>query len=533
MGRSDRRATASIVLKSVDGSWTTIGGEVGRGIVPEGLTCSANEAGPDTASFVLRREPSVAWPDLSAFNQCEISIGGRRVWGGRIWEAPISDGGEKVIQVQARGWQYHLDDDLIRRLYVATDLSAYRDQRSFPSASLVNHKAGPQIQASDGAITLIFPNGFSVVNADYATATIDLGSALAKRVVITWERIASGYSDADCSIYSRGSSSEDATTAGDDSFSLLTSASGVLAHTFSTARRYHHLILFRNGGTGIFGQDQGVRITAVKLFGETAYESGNASILKADQVLYDVLTSGALPLLDASTAEISLGSFSIPDLAPAGYQTPRALIAAANAYEGNLVGVDADRRLFSRERATVPDLEIGGWSGSALQDASTNSAEGLYSQVIVQGQTPDGTPIAEVRTATVSLLDRQGFTRTAVLQVDAPLTTGAAQALGDIWLDERAAPKFKGTVTIEGHGGARRLSGEGVHASDLLTRGGELLRLSHLIDPADGSQGRDGLIKSVQYVHDTETATVELDNERGNFATLLERLGANVSAALR
>ncbi len=528
----DRRAGVSVNLKTADGPWQSLGREIARGVFPEGVVLTANEGGPDTASFALRRKSSVPWPDLAAFNQLDHHIGGLPVWGGRVWEAPLSDTGDEVIQVQARGWQYHLDDDLLQRLYVHTDLSAYRDQRSFPSAPLTSFFAGPQVQTGSGVITMVFPDNYTVAVGEGVGVTIDLGASLAKRAVVTWERVGGAHGGIE--IYSRGSTSENAFTAGDDSnVNLGVSAGGTIAHTFGAARRYHHVFLYFTAGAGTFGADQGARITSIQLFGETAYESGNASVLKADQVLEDVLASGALPLLDSRTDRIAAGAFSIPDLAPAGYQTPRAIIAAANAYEGNLIGVDADRRLFSRERATVPSVEIGAWPGSSFQDASTNSAEALYNRVIVTGTTPDGAPVNEVRTAPSSLLTRQGFTRTATLAVSAPLSTTAAQTLGDIWLGDQANPKFKGTATVTGHGGARNINGGDVHASELLLRCGQQLRVGHLIDPATGALGRDATIRSVQYVHDTETATVELDNERGNFATLLERLGANVSAALR
>lgn len=525
----DRRAGISVFLKTADGPWQSLGRELARGVFPEGVSLSANEGGPDTASFALRRKSSVPWPDLAAFNQVEIHVGGLPVWGGRIWEAPLSDTGEDQIAVTARGWQYHLDDDMVQRVYVHTNIGAYRDQRSFPSALLTSHLAGPQVQASDGAITLIFPAGYTVVNNEQVCATFDAGAALIKRAVVTWERV--GISDSDDTVRSRGSTAESAATAGDDATAVLTSASGTISHTFAAARRYHHVMIYRNGAGGTFGADQGARITAIKLFGEAAYESGGASILKASDVVSEA-RSGA-PLLDDSDALIDATSFSIPDLAPQGYQTPRSLMSAANAYEGNLLGVDVNRRVFFRERATVPVVEIGAWPGSQFQDSSTNSAEGLYNRVIVQGTGPDGTPINEVRTATSSLLTRQGFTRTAVLSVSAPMTTTSAQAIGDVWLAERSSPKFKGTVTVQGHGAARAINGGGIHPSELLLRGGDLLRVGHLIDPGTGAIGRDGVIKSVSYSHDTETATVELDNERGRFETLLERLAVVTTQAVR
>lgn len=532
MGRMTRRSEASILLKSVEGEWAKVGSGEARGIVPEGIVMTANEGGPDTAGFTLKRRSSVPWPDLLAFNQCEISIGGVPVWGGRVWEAPLSDRrGDNAIAVQARGWQYHLDDDLVRRFYVHADLGAYRDQRSFPTAVLGSHLAGPQVQSGDGVITLVFPSGYTAVNNEQVCVTFDAGAALIKRAVVTWERI--GISDADDTVRSRGSTAESAATAGDDATAVLTSASGTIAHTFGAARRYHHVMVYRNGAGGTFGADQGARITSIKLFGETAYESGNASILKADQVIDDVLGSGAVPLLSNSTTGIVAGTFSIPDLALGGYQTPRRIMEAANAYEGNLLGVDLGGRVFFRERASAPEVEVGHWSGSEFEDAATNSGEALYNRVIVRGQTADGAPVEEIRTASSTLLDRQGFTRTAELAVGSALTTTSAQLLGDIWLGEMSRPKFKGRLSVQGHGGARRVTGGGIHPSELLLRYGQLIRLNHLIDPADGSRGRDGGIKSISYVHDSETATLELDNERGNFATFLSTLDVLTQAALR
>lgn len=531
MGAQDRRADAVVILKAAGGEWTTIGAGYGRGIFAEGITVSVNDAGPDTCGFMLRRRAVLPWPDLLAFNRADIWIGGTPVWGGRVWEAPLSDTGDDVIAVTGRGWQYHLDDDLLQRLYVHTDLTAYRDQRSFPSSTLSAHHATPQVGVGDGAITLIFPDGYTVTNNEQVVATIDLGASLAKRAVVSWERV--GVSDADDTVRSRGSTSEDAAVAGDDSTGALTSASGTISHTFGAARRYHHVMVYRNGAGGTFGADQGVRITAIKLFGEAAWESGGASILKASDVVEDVLSSGAVPLLDTDTSRIEATSFSIPDLAPAGDISPRALLAAVNAYEGKLLGVDAAGRLFFRARPATPAVEVGAWPGSSFNDSSTNSGEGLYNQVIVRGAGADGSEIRELRTATSGLLARQGFNRTATLSAGSLLTSASAQALGDLWLEEKSSPPLKGTLTVQGFGGARAISGGPIHPSSLLLRAGELIRLGNLIDPTDGAVGRDATIRSVSYAHDTETATLELDNERGRFEAFLERLAVVTTQAVR
>lgn len=539
MGRSDSRASVSVILKAVDGSWTTVGGENSRGIVPEGVTISANEAGPDTCSFTLRRKASVQWPDLVAFNQAEVWVGAVPVWGGRIWEAPLSDGDEDMIAVTGRGWQYHLDDDLVDKYYVTTNLTAFRDQRSYATADLTSFIAGGGVASADGGIPVIgFPYNSAVGNAQASGVTLDLGpNRTAKRIVVTWGAL---NGNGAFQLYARAHSAEnpltgsasDAISVGHETIATSPSTT-TSAGTFSTPYRYVSIFIYRDDGApvGAVTADHIVRISSVQVFAATAYESGNASILKASQVVADALTGA--PLLDTSTDDIETTSFSIPDLAPSGYQTPRQLMTAANAYEGNLLGVGIDRKVFFRERSTIPRVEVGEWSGSQFQDSSTNSGEGLYNRVIVQGSGPAGEPINEVRTATSSLLDRQGFDRAAVLSVGAPMTTASAQAIGDVWISEKARPPLKGTLVVKGTGGARWIAGGSLHASELLLLVGERIRIGNIVDPDDGSWGRDGTIKSVSYAHDTETATVELDSERGRFETLLERLAVVTTQAVR
>lgn len=525
-----------MILKSVDGAWSIVGKDIGRGVHPEQVSLSANEAGPDTCSFLLRRRGNVPWPDLQAFNQAEVWVDGSPVWGGRVWEAPIT--GDQVA-VQGRGWQYHLDDDMLHRFYVRTRLADFRDQRTFVTAHLPAYQVNGEVTGTGGAIQLRWARGSNAVGHDRLGTTMDFGENAngPKRVVVTYE---TSNNTTDVFLYARSHDDEsewDSDLAGDISDAwtgqLLTSlgASGTTAGTFATRRRYLTIFMFRdNAATGSFGADVWVRLNGVQVFASTSYESGNASILKADTVIKDVLASGAVPLLSDDTTLITAGSVNIPDFAPDGYQTPRQLVEAANAYEGNLAGVNAQRQLFSRERDTTATIEAGA-TGFQFQDATTNTGGELYNKVIVQGTAPDGTPISEARTASSSLLTRQGFTRTATLNVTAAVTASAAQTLGDVWLGEYSTPKFKGTATFTGPGSVRTIGGATLHPSQLLHYGGRLLRVP-VVDPATGGWTRDCLIKSVTYDHDSETATVELDNERGNFQTLLNRYGVNVNQAL-
>jgi len=690
----------SVKLKAVDGAWTRLGADGSRGIVPEGFSASASEAGPDTCSFTLRRVAALPWPDLLAFNQCEVHVGGALVWGGRIWEAPLSDTEEDVIAVQGRGWQYHMDDDLIKRTYVHSRLSDWRDSRTFPTTTLTSpggHSAIGVVNNDRGAIVLQYASGTNVAAQVVVGVTQDFGSPseAPKRCVIEYE---TNSDSIDFSLYVRSHALEDqiaSLTLGaySDAISAQTftalGRSGTIAGTFGTKYRYVTIMLYYNAGAGTFGQNWTLRIKAARMFRATAYESGNASILKSSDVVKDVLASGALPLLDQTTEAITDSAFNIPEFAPQGRQTPRALIDAVNAYEGNLAGVDARRRVFFRERPLAATLEVGEWSGSSFQDGSTNSGEGLYNRVLVQGTGPDGQTIEATRfaddvapglaitsdsgaisnpsfetdttgwtafigsmarstaqffegaaslaitssspgasavirttsstlppgsyscrfsvrhisgvvgvfgmdvllsvetenlgvtgaafdgsntwksytvgfqlaesstvvlqlTANISavstlacyldavrifnvdlgLVSRQGFTRSAVLPVQSALTQASSERIGDLWLGERVFPPFKGTMTM-GPGGCRHaLTGNTIHPSELLLRVGERIRFCHLPDPTTGASAREGTIKSVSYTHDTETASVELDNERGRLTALLERLAIVTGQAL-
>ena len=316
------RAYPAVLIRAVDSPWAQVGSDQARGITVEGLQASANEWGSDSVSFALKRRAEAPWPDLAAFNHMEVQIGGVPVWGGRVFDAPLSDGGEDQIGVQGRGWQYHLDDDLMRRVYAQTDLGVYRDHRQAdPTSDLSTHTAGAVVNAGGGTIQLEWPTGYTVALNHLIHVVFDAGSSILRRAVVAWERV--GVSASDITLFSRGSDLLSGAS-GDDGTAVQTSASGTISHTFSANRRYHHVFLFYGGAGGAFGVDQGVRITAIRTFGSASYESGGVSILKLDQVVKDA--AAVAPLLSTDYSQVAAGSFSIPDLAPDGYQTPRQLM---------------------------------------------------------------------------------------------------------------------------------------------------------------------------------------------------------------
>src|SRR4051812_26005403 len=127
----------TVRVASLDGTWTTIGGDRPRGVWPEGVVLEADGWGSSKASFNLRRDPTTFWPDIGAFTPVEVDVASTLVWSGRVSETPARVA-QRTMNVQCEGWQYHLDDDLYQRFYVHTKLTEWRDSRSFLTQPLGN-----------------------------------------------------------------------------------------------------------------------------------------------------------------------------------------------------------------------------------------------------------------------------------------------------------------------------------------------------------------------------------------------------------
>lgn len=528
-----RRPLLAIRLRGPGREWSVLGADDARGIVAEGFTATADRGGPVTCAFNLRRDPTVVYPDLGAFSELDAEIGNQLVFGGRVWELPGTRGTERSLSVSARGWQSHLEDDVVRRSWVHARLGDYRDKRTASlTVNLLSWYGGADIVSARGATTIMLPNGTLVPNAGFAGIVLDLVTADARRVSIEWE---SSNTDGGTTFYCRGADDVDGLVGVTDAFTftIATGTSGTTSGTFSANKRYVLLFLYTATGRTSTADDW-IKLKTVRVFRSAGYESSGASVLRASTVVTDVLASGALPLLSTSTERIvqsgliDAGTRGIPHFdTGGGYQSPRQVIDAANAYHGWNVGVDARKRLFFEPRADLPVCEVGEWSGAEFSDQSTASAETLYNRVIVQGQDAAGSPVNVIRTATVPALDLMGVTRTMVLAVGAVLNTASAEAIGDAWLSEKARSQFKGSLRVVGMGSVRDLAtGRPMHPSELLRLTGQMIRISHLIDPDTGGQGRDAIIAQVQYAHDDESASISLDNENGRLDALLARVGA-------
>lgn len=393
-------ADVSILLQALDGTWERCGSDRAIGVVPESLEASDNESGSDIASFDLKRSPIALWPDLGSFAPVVIEIGGVPSWRGRTGETPIKDGAAFVINVQCRGMQYHLDDDVYQRAYVHQKLADYKDLRSIPTASLGANAAAAAGQVStDNAITLTWPSGTPWLVGSIVGVVLDLGPySRAAAIAIDYE---TSNNTAAMYFFVRACSTPNLSGSTSDAYSnpLTTmTASGTIAANFpSVAYRYVHLFMFANPAATP-GADVWVKIKRAQVFTEQAFRSGSASVLRASTIARDALVKGTM-LLSDDTSQIAATSFDIPEFVLNGMRTPREVIDAANAFHNWTTKVDLADRLVFGPRPSAPTLEVGAFSGASFEDSSANSGAEIYNKCVVEGQGPDGVPIVVERTS--------------------------------------------------------------------------------------------------------------------------------------
>ena len=394
------RKACHISVQDVDGRWHQLGAGALRGVWPEAVELVSDEYGPKTATFELHRDPESAWPDLGAYAPMEASVGGALRWSGRIIDAPTRSA-DRVISVQAEGWQAHLDDDQYERIYVHTRLSDWKDQRSSLTTTLGSVSSGfvaaPTVNAGDGGITLQWPKDETIVAGRNVGVYLDLGpSGGASRVVVTYE---GSNGDSNNILFCRGTDDCNPTAGGDDAFTAGMNAGGpyTSSGTFSVPRRYVHLLFNRASSDATASSDCFFRITSVQVFSSTAYESGNSSVLRGDHVVTDALDSATMLLAsDRSRVEQTTG-FYVPEFAPDGPRTPRQAVESVNVFFDHLARVDEQRRMVFREKSSVPDVAVGKWGGSSFDDASNASGADIVNRVIARGDDPAGVKVSVAR----------------------------------------------------------------------------------------------------------------------------------------
>lgn len=527
----------SIRAEVLNGVWETFGVDRDVEVDPETVQYSTNEWGCEKASFVLRRSPWVAWPDLSPFTPVEIEVGGVIVWIGRTEGTPFKAGAEAQISVQAQGWQFHLDDNLYKRVYVHATMTDWKDIRSSLEADLASYASAPQVQAEAQLITLSFPQGSEVVeNTTLVGAYLDLGEAAANAVHVEFGEttFAAGYYAAYVVTAASVADLTEGTKGIRYEFDPATPTT--LTLVASVPDRYVGIIIARRGKTEPENGDRNLKITSITVFSEPTYESGGASVLRASTVIESALPYAPLLSTDTSQIDPYAGSgnaeveddFDIPSLVLATPQTPRQVCESMNSFHDWLLFVDLERRLNFRPPPTEPLLEYGAWSGEQTESPSAGEAADIYSSVLVTGTAANGEALevtvtsADLGTSTIA--DQRGFTRAKTISLSNATDEATMRKIGEVWLEDQLVTPFGGAITVPVGGLRTVLGGQPVHPSLVCRHVNEPLRVAHAMDPTDGGVGRDGFVVATSYEHATQTATVSLGARLDAVEALLARL---------
>lgn len=398
-------ADVTVRVRPLDQPWETIGTGNYRGITPQGVLPEWDEGGPSNLTFLLRRDTKANSLDIGAGAEIEVDIAGRvNVWEGYVSETPKRAGGDQVWTVTCRGWQSILDDeDVIDGVtLVHSTLTDFKDARSYLDCDLVQFVSAPTIN-TDGGITVMFPKGMaSAAGIRIAMAVVDLGpDGACKRAVLQWKHSAS---DANTYMLLRGADTvADLHSTGTYEDVVVTTvtgtATGTTAGTFSTPRRYVAFGLFNGMGTAIAAETW-ARARKILLFGDTAYESGNASVFTSDLAVAKALALGTVGL-SADRSKIQASTFAIPDCQLDWKGTsPRDLIRKVAAYEDWLFKLLPGRVPSWGPRPSTPALEVGEWTALPQDDdTSANALAPIYNRVAVCATSPEGLPVRVKRSA--------------------------------------------------------------------------------------------------------------------------------------
>lgn len=380
----------TVRVQALDGTWETLGSDRASGVWPETVQPASDSWGPSTLSLELHRDPNAPWPDISAFTPIDVEIGGVLRWSGRVKETPSRNGTDMVMGVQGEGWQYHLDDDVLSRAYVHANPTAWKDIRSHLAANLSIWTTVGRVEVGSGVIVLTHATGTTVPSSPsygFCGAFLDFGQGnTAQRVSIDWE---TSNNNASFALYVGRSNSDPGNVQGGDRITFINAASGTSSFTLGSPSRWVMLYLANDTGSPIaLSADVWARITGVRVYADTSYESSNESALLASTVVNDVVQR-ACPLL-GYRGLVGTSDFNVPTVAPGEPMTPREYWSGVNAYHDHQSQVDASRQVIFRAKPTVAVYEVGEWSAMEFDDASANSGQDIYNRVLVTAQTPGG-----------------------------------------------------------------------------------------------------------------------------------------------
>lgn len=522
-----------IAVNDLNEGWVKLGASLGVRVVPESIQHSHElPGGPSTLSFVLKRDTRIAWQDLTPFTPVKCTLGGVDCWSGQIIQTPTNRGDGSEIQVTARGYWQHLNDNPIDKTWVVQDMSKWVDARTAPSQDLsppgFGGGFGGTVENMGNAIVLRVPQGTVVPAQVQLGVYFDAGpNNTVKSLVLNWESSANDssaslYVGNDTTVVQSGSMAEASLVS-----ALNVASGGPTTYTFSTARRYAFIFFYRAAGA-TYAADLWVRLNNVSVFTDSADITSNASNLKASTVISEALAAGGdSDIINTSdTSLITTTSYSIPEYYTPGRRTVTEIISDVNAYHAYQVFMTSETqpRLTYRAVPTQPTYIVTDGDGYTFQDAGVNDGTEIYNKVYLRYQNGDGSTgeVSSTPTSDTTYPGRRGFTRALTIETRSRLSSGAAQQISDTYLALASYAPMKGSITIKGSI-ARYTDGARIPVG--LIQVGDVLVVANERDQSTGTPGRRGIITAVTYNHDENSVSITLDSQRDYLDALLARLG--------
>lgn len=517
-----------IVVRAPGGSYERLGSGQMSTAQPENIRhVHQLPWGPTQLSWTMHRDNDVSMPDEQPYTEVIGLLDGVNAFSGRQMRAPRSKGQESILSPAAEGWGVsHLNDYPIDREWAISDMTRFVDARSSPVANLALNRtmASAQVNVGDGAITLMNPSGTALATDSLSGVYIDLGpNNIAKRAIVVFE---SSNNTASHKLQVQDGPTSDPWAGGaTGNISVLNNAgpTGTLRLTFAgPTGRYVHIF---NQLIAAYtpGADVWFKIKSVQIFTSTAYESGDASALKASTVIGEALTSGAAPRISSDQSGIQATSFNIPAYGTSGRRSIADICNDVNAYHQwqLLLTPELVPRPIFRPVPTTPTWVINEVDAYEYDDAGANEGAEVIDTCIVQYQDAAGSPLEAIATASGTILSKAGYSRARVLQARSKMTPASALQLAQAYVAAYQTSPFKGKVKVKGT--ITRWADSAPIWVGLITAGDAVL-VAPEVNTNTGFQGRVGIIQKVEYVHNDLTADIELDSTRNYMDVIMARL---------
>jgi len=389
----------SIAVQPRDSGFVKLGTKHRYNVVPESIVYSgdASEYGCLNATFLLKINPEYQHYDLEHFTPVVITDGKVEVWSGRIISTPTEYGDTGIIHVECQGWGQHLKDDATDYEWVISDLSRFYNTANGPASVVLSNYQAQEAQINGSTIVLPCPQGSTIVQNRGCCATIDLGKNVKAKRAIAKVKSVTQPGTANFSVYLRISSSPDTfAVAGTDAIqSDPPTTTSVLRNTATTAARYVHIFWFYGGPTTAAGADHSIQVESLKIFMDSADESGDDSVLLASSAIIETLDLLCPTFFSSNRTKISTTSFYLPQFpGKPGFKYGSELIEAANAYHGYkfLLSPNAIPIPIFEPQDSVHSFVVGAQDDYKFSDPSRNDGRSVFSRVISEFTGTDGIP---------------------------------------------------------------------------------------------------------------------------------------------